>query len=111
MMHHLSSILGKIFFIILRKKAKAKLCILSIDKKTARDNRSRAAKKVPSDVEGTDAGIVFHPGSGIGGVSAIVEFSPFLEHFGVGEDVSAFTILIVVSFHSFHFLSFFVSLL
>jgi hypothetical protein len=42
-------------------------------------------KKTPSDVEGADAGIVFHPATGIGGVAPIIEFSPFLEHFGVGE--------------------------
>ena len=73
------------------------------------DIRGRAAEKTPSNVEGADTGIVFHPRGGICGVTTVVEFSPFLEHFGVGEDVSAFTILVVVSFHIYHFLSFFVS--
>ena len=75
------------------------------------DIRGRAAEKTPSNVEGADAGIVFHPRGEICGVATVIEFSPFLEHFGVGEDVSAFTILVVVSFHIYHFLSFFVSLL
>jgi len=70
-----------------------------------------APKKAPSNFEGADAGVVFHPTTGVCGVAPVVEFSPFLEHFGVGENVSAFTILVVVSFHNFHFLSFFVSLL
>ena len=75
------------------------------------DIRGRAAEKAPSNVEGADAGIVFHPRGGICGVATVIELSPFLEHFGVGENVSAFTILVVVSFHIYHFLSFFVSLL
>jgi hypothetical protein len=74
-------------------------------------NRGRAAKKAPSDVEGANASVVFHPRGGICGVSAVVEFSPFLEHFGVGEQVAAFSVLVVHLFHSFYFLSFFVSLL
>ena len=71
------------------------------------DIRGRAAEKAPSNVEGADAGIVFHPRGGICGVSAVVEFSPFLEHFGVGEQVAAFSVLVVHLFHSFYFLSFF----
>ena len=79
----------------------------------AAGSRRRAAnKKAPSfNDEGADAGIVFHPTAGICGVAPVVEFSPFLEHFGVGKQVAAFSVLVVHLFHSFHFLSFFVSLL
>ena len=79
----------------------------------AAGSRRRAAhKKAPSfNDEGANAGVVFHPTTGVCGVAPIVEFSPLFEHFGVGEQVAAFSVLVVVSFHSFHFLSFFVSLL
>ena len=70
-------------------------------------SRRRAAnEKAPSDFEGANAGVIFHPTTGVCGVAPIVEFSPFLEHFGVGEQVAAFSVLIVHLFHSFHFLSF-----
>ena len=70
------------------------------------DSRGRAAEKAPSNVEGANAGIVFHPRGGICGVAPIVEFSPFLEHSGVGEQVAAFSVLVVHLFHCYQFLSF-----
>lgn len=75
--------------------------------------RGRAAQeKTPSfNDEGADTGVVFHPTTGICGVAPVVELSPFLEHFGVGEQVAAFSVLVVHLFHNFYFLSFFVSLL
>ena len=79
----------------------------------AAGSRRRAAhKKDPSDVQGAKVLIVFHPGADIRGIATIVEFSPFLEHFGVGEKVAAFSVLVVHLFHYYQFLSFFfVSLL
>ena len=70
----------------------------------AAGSRRRAAhKKAPSISEGANAGVVFHPRGGICGVSTIVEFNPFLEHFGVGEQVAAFSVLVVHLFHYYHF--------
>jgi hypothetical protein len=43
--YHLSSLSGKIFFVKMHKKVNENLCILPIDEKTARDARTRAAKK------------------------------------------------------------------
>ena len=79
----------------------------------AAGSRRRAAnKRTPSfNNEGANAGVVFHPTAGIRGVAPVVEFSPFLEHFGVGEQVAAFSVLVVHLFHCYQFLSFFVSLL
>ena len=72
----------------------------------AAGSRRRAAQKTPSNVEGANAGVVFHPTTGVCGVAPVVEFSPFLEHFGVGEQVAAFSVLVVHLFHCYQFLSF-----
>jgi hypothetical protein len=98
------------------KKSLIKLLKLCIVPKTARLGLLAVVggrrKKTPSfNDEGANAGVVFHPTTRVCGVTPIVEFSPFLEHFGVGEQVAAFSVLVVHLFHCYQFLSFFVSLL
>ena len=98
------------------KKSLIKLLNLCIVPNTARLGLLAVVggrrKKTPSfNDEGANASIVFHPTTGVCGVAPIIEFSPFLEHFGVGEQVAAFSVLVVHLFHNFHFLSFFVFVL
>ena len=52
----------------------------------AAGSRRRAAQKTPSfNDEGANASVVFHPSKGVCRVAPVVEFSPLLDHFGVGE--------------------------
>lgn len=66
----------------------------------AASSRRRAAhKKAPSDIEGADASIIFHPGADVRGVATIVPLFHLFHHFFMGDQVTEGLVHVINLFH------------